>query len=128
MITYESLHHVSLAVTDLDVARQFYREVLCLTEVNRPNFHNEGAWFEIGQQQVHLIVYPKSQALRKDKRIDSDDGHFALRINNYDEAIKHFESFGINYVCNPRNLAGWAQIYICDPDGNTIELNVLLGD
>ena len=30
------IHHVSLTVTDLDRSRAFYREILCLTEIDRP--------------------------------------------------------------------------------------------
>jgi len=30
------IHHVSLTVTDLDRSRAFYREILRLTEIDRP--------------------------------------------------------------------------------------------
>ena len=38
MIVIESLHHVSVTVTDLARARQFYGDVLGLRELPRPPF------------------------------------------------------------------------------------------
>jgi glyoxylase I family protein len=125
VITYHSLQHVSLAVTNLEVARTFYREVLELPEIKRPDFHTAGAWFQVGAQQLHLIEYPRGQTLRASRNIDSDDGHFALRIDDYEAAMAHLEASGVPYQCNPLNKAGWSQIYLCDPDGHIIELSVI---
>ena len=45
MLTYETLHHVAVAVTDLDRARRFYAGVLGLKEIARPAFSFDGAWY-----------------------------------------------------------------------------------
>lgn len=125
MIMCEYVQHVSLAVTDLTSARRFYKKVLGLQEIERPNFHFPGTWFAIGAQQLHLIVNPRAQTLREIPTIDSMESHFAIRIANYDAAIRHLSSIGVPFVANPGSATGWKQIYVCDPDGNVIELNSL---
>jgi catechol 2,3-dioxygenase-like lactoylglutathione lyase family enzyme len=124
LITYKGLHHVSLAVTDLDQARQFYGKILGLKEIERPAFDFPGAWYEIGQQQIHLIVYPSAQTFRDDKRLSSREGHFALRVDNYYDTLEWFRLNGVDFLEKPNSKSGFAQIFCADPDGNLIELNV----
>lgn len=50
------LHHVSLPVSDLQRSIAFYSDILCLKKIERPAFDFEGAWYEIGEGQLHLIV------------------------------------------------------------------------
>ena len=52
----DGLHHVSINVSDVGAARDFYTRVLGLTErADRPDFSFDGAWLDAGNQQVHLI-------------------------------------------------------------------------
>src|SRR5262245_62629895 len=53
----ERLQHCGLIVADLDRSRRFYGGALGLEEVPRPgNFRFEGAWFQVGDDQLHLLV------------------------------------------------------------------------
>lgn len=124
MIQYKGLHHVSLTVTELDRAKDFYSNILGLKEIARPNFDFPGAWYEVGQQQIHLIVLPSSQTIRKDKRLSSREGHFALRVENYHKTLEWLEKNGVEILNKPDSKSGFAQIFCADPDGNLIELNV----
>ncbi|MEH7076450.1 VOC family protein [Neobacillus drentensis] len=124
MIQYECLHHVSLTVTDLEQAKNFYGNILCLREIQRPNFDFPGAWYEIGEQQLHLIVLPTSQTIRPDKRLSSREGHFALRVKDYEATLNWLKSKGVELLEKPNSISGFAQIFCADPDGNLIELNV----
>ncbi len=123
MIRYRMLHHVSLAVTDLDRAKAFYKDVLGLEEIDRPPFDFPGAWFKIGDegQQLHLIVH-KGETLRKGG-MDTRDGHFAVRVHSFDETVKWLEKCGVEFVSNRNSTAGFPQIFVLDPDRNIIELN-----
>jgi catechol 2,3-dioxygenase-like lactoylglutathione lyase family enzyme len=111
-------------VTDLDRAKQFYGGVLGLRELPRPPFPFGGAWYRVGgSQELHLIVYPDAKLVRRTTRIDPRDGHFALRVASYGQALARLRAHGIECLEAPDNLTPWAQIYVTDPDGNVIELN-----
>jgi len=105
-------------------AKRFYSGVLNLQEISRPAFDFPGAWYQIGNQQLHLIVHPPAQVLRTKGGIDTRDGHFALRVRDYMETVEWLRSRDIEVVLKPDSTAGFAQIYCCDPDGNVIEFNV----
>ena len=126
----QSLHHVSLTVSDLERSRQFYREILSLQEIERPPFPFPGAWFQVGEnQQLHLIVHTNA-TFRGAKGIDTRDVHFAVRVPSFREALDFLRSRGYREDSNqnqmlvrPRPTAGFPQIYILDPDHHVIEIN-----
>ncbi|MDR0139340.1 VOC family protein [Metabacillus idriensis] len=124
MILNQSIQHVSLSVTNLEMAKHFYENILCLKEMERPPFDSDGAWYEIGSQQIHLIVDEDSQTLRKQHTLNSREGHLALRIGNYKEALDWLIEHHIEYREDVNGVSGFDQIYCNDPDGNLIELNV----
>ncbi|KIL49325.1 VOC family protein [Jeotgalibacillus soli] len=124
MIKYEAIHHVGLTVTNLEEAKRFYSEVLCLKELKRPPFDFEGAWYEIGKQQLHLLVLPTSQTIRSNKGLNSREGHFALRVESYEETLNWLKGHHVEVLEKPNSVSGFAQIFCADPDGNLIELNV----
>ena len=131
MLQIETIHHVSLPVTDLARAKAFYRGVLGLEEIPRPAFDFPGAWYALGDRHLHLIV-GKQSTLREGKAIDSHDIHFAIRVRSYRGALEHFKSLGYGSGAadpvrrlreNPTGKAGFPQIYVLDPDHNVVEIN-----
>ncbi len=117
------MHHVSLCVTDLERAKRFYENVLGLRELDRPAFDFPGAWYQLGDRQLHLIVHTNPRTLRGTTEIDSRDGHFAVRVADYEATLAHLKESGIAVRERPVNQTPWAQLYITDPDGNVVELN-----
>lgn len=124
MIQYENIHHVSLSVTDIEKAKRFYSEVLGFQEIARPDFDFLGAWYQIGHQQLHLIVHPESTTIRPNQKISSRDGHFAIRVKDFKQTLTHLKEHGVDIVEKPYSKSGFAQIFCADPDGNLIEFNV----
>jgi catechol 2,3-dioxygenase-like lactoylglutathione lyase family enzyme len=119
------LHHVSVCVSDLTRAKHFYAEVLGLRELPRPDLGFPGAWYAVGTaQELHLIVHPPSKTMRRTPEIDGRDGHFAFRVQSYDETLTRLRAHGVPLIESPMNKTPWAQIYVADPDGNVIEFNV----
>ena len=130
-IKVNAIHHVSVPVKDLERSREFYGTILGLTEIERPLSDNRGAWYRVGDHQLHLIEDDNS-TFREGKEVDTQDIHFALDISSYRETRQLLHSKGFHpeaddelkrTIENPEGTAGWPQIYIIDPDRNVIELN-----
>jgi len=124
LIDFASIHHVSLPVTDLEKAKTFYGDVLGLKEIERPPFDFPGAWYQIGQQQLHLIVYESAQTLRRRDNMDTKDGHLAIRVMDYYETLAYLKCQNVEIDARPKSTSGFAQIFCKDPDNNLIEFNV----
>ncbi|GAE28043.1 hypothetical protein JCM9140_4231 [Halalkalibacter wakoensis JCM 9140] len=118
------LHHVSLPVSDLQRSIAFYSDILCLKKIERPAFDFEGAWYEIGEGQLHLIV-DEGMPDQPERVIDSRGKHFALRVEDYEETAEWLKKHKVEIVEKPDSKSGFAQIFCCDPDGHIIELHVV---
>ena len=122
MMTFETVHHVALTVTDLSRARSFYGGILGLKEIPRPAFPFDGAWYQVGDRDIHLIVV-SDPSLNRGRKLDMANGHLALRVTNFAQARAHLESAGVQMRVSIGGPTGFPQIHIMDPDGNIVEIN-----
>jgi glyoxylase I family protein len=131
MIDIETLHHVAVAVSDLERARTFYADLLGLKEIARPNFSFPGAWYAVGDRQLHLIV-ASDPTFRAGKGVNSQDTHWALRVKSFRGALDYLRSKGYregnedvmrSMRVNVAGPTGFPQIHLMDPDRNMIEIN-----
>lgn len=136
MLDIDTLHHVSIPSSDIERSKRFYSDVLGLSEIPRPPFPFPGAWYQVGDRTLHLIVGERS-TFREGKGIDSRDVHLAIRVKSYRGAIEHLAGLGYQPLdpqkanqdafqtmrINRAATAGFPQIYILDPDRNVIEIN-----
>ena len=107
------LHHVSINVSDVAAARDFYTRVLGLTErADRPDFSFDGAWLDAGSQQIHLIEAQVPPSLGQ---------HFALAVTDLDAAVAELRALGVA-VTDPAPVGAGRQAFVTDPAGNRIEL------
>ena len=111
--------HVSVNAngTSLDEMVAFYGDVLGLGDKPRPTIPGvPGHWHIVGDQELHLVGAPPTQ-----NTIDPTGHHFCVGVEDLDAAVAELESRGIEYVRAVQG-AGTVQIWICDPAGNTVEL------
>jgi catechol 2,3-dioxygenase-like lactoylglutathione lyase family enzyme len=126
------LHHVSLAVTDIERSRQFYQEMFGLQLLPRPPFESRGAWLGVGSLQVHLVEY-RAGTFRTRSVASTLDIHFGFNARDFDGFVAHATSLGFSEHAaegDPKRLmmrrdgpAGFPQVYLLDPDNNIIEVN-----
>jgi glyoxylase I family protein len=113
------LLHVSVLVSDLDRARVFYEQVLELTpSSSRPKMTFDGVWYEIGAQQIHLLVLPNPDPVAGRPEHGGRDRHVALGVNDLKRLKRALEQAGIPYTTS---RSGREALFCRDPDGNALE-------
>ncbi|OPH47809.1 glyoxalase [Paenibacillus ferrarius] len=120
MIELERIHHVTIATKSLEKAKEFYSEILKFKEIERPPFKSRGVWYDLGQQQLHVVENPKSETLRLGG-LNSLEGHLSIWVKSYTKTLQWLEEIGLEYEIEPNSVAGFSQIYILDKDKNIIE-------
>jgi catechol 2,3-dioxygenase-like lactoylglutathione lyase family enzyme len=120
MARVTALHHSSLLVSDLEEARAFYEGILGLTpSPKRPPLKFDGIWYELGEQQIHLLVLPNPDARREPPPHGGRDRHVALLIDDLEGMRLALEAAGIPYTFSQ---SGRPAIFCRDPEGNGFEL------
>jgi catechol 2,3-dioxygenase-like lactoylglutathione lyase family enzyme/uncharacterized protein YunC (DUF1805 family) len=123
----KAIDHVTVVVKDLDRSRKFYAEVLGMRQVPRPAFSFEGAWFQAGKTQVHLILEfarsaPAGNLLPAERR-SSLAQHTAFEVDDANLAAQRLREMQIAIVDGPKlRPDGYVQVFVTDPDGHVIEL------
>ena len=127
-------HHVSLSVADLDAQQRWYAGALGFTEVAEK--------FEVPEAGVRTAVLQTTGGTRVEliERVGSARtetfadpmdilraqgyGHWALEVDNLDDAFARLTSAGAEAVWPPADAVqpGARFGYVKDPEGNLIEL------
>ena len=107
------LHHASICVAEVARAREFYENVLDFVPIPRPEFGFPGVWYGLGAGQLHLIQ--RDGLARTPHRINPSDPHFAVTVDVPAMRAK-LQALGLEV------LDAGDQMWVLDPDGNTVEL------
>jgi glyoxylase I family protein len=115
--------HVSVTVTQLEAARDFYGRVLGLSEIARPDFGFPGIWYDLGATlQLHIIV---NEALTRPAAerdgFDIRYPHFAIHVEDADAAAEALAARGAKLHEFRASPTGLRQLFVKDPDGNMVE-------
>ena len=120
---FKELNHVSITVTDVAKARDFYTGVLGMQEIPRPAFDFPGIWYSLGGDlSLHIILNDQlvRPAVEREK-IVARYAHFALWTDDADDTASRIEQLGLpcrDVISGPTGLR---QVFVKDPDGNMVE-------
>ena len=111
------INHVQVAMPRglEDQARRFYGGVLGLREIPKPPAlaGRGGAWFELGETQLHLGVDPEFRPAKK--------AHVAFDVEDIDTVAARCRDAG--YAPRPDDqIEGQRRFFVEDPFGNRLEI------
>ena len=118
-----SINHIQL-VAEKDLVlklRDFYCDVVGLTEGFRPEFERFGFWLYIENKDVVHLITPKQGDNRSLQKSSYD--HVAFKTGDYIGVLQKLKSLHISF--EEKLIPGMAahQIFLRDPADNRVELN-----
>ena len=118
-----SINHIQL-VAEKDLVlklRDFYCDVVGLTEGFRPEFERFGFWLYIENKDVVHLITPKQGDNRSLQKSSYD--HVAFKTGDYIGVLQKLKSLHIPF--EEKLIPGMAahQIFLRDPADNRVELN-----
>ena len=118
-----SINHIQLVAEKELVLklRDFYCDVVGLTEGFRPAFERFGFWLYIGDKDVVHLITPKEGDGRSLQKSSFD--HIAFKTGEYESVLKRLKSLNISFEEKPIPGMSAHQIFLRDPAGNRVELN-----
>jgi catechol 2,3-dioxygenase-like lactoylglutathione lyase family enzyme len=127
-ISVRAIDHVTIVVNDLQRSARFYRDLLGMRQVDRPDFGFPGFWFQAGPTQVHLIEKMDGSSepgggLDPDRVGAGLTHHFAFEVDDATAAMDVLTANGVRIQGGPnRRPDGCIQVWFYDPDGHCIEV------
>lgn len=116
-----SLEHVSVTTPDdlEDVVLGWYLDCLGLEPIEKPpGTRDKGAWFQIGEQQVHITI---------DEHNPPKKAHFGLVVDDYEAVVDALRAAG-SHLEQATDIPGRRRFYTRDPAGNRIEIIAIAGE
>jgi len=111
----KGFHHVAIVVKDVEKSKAFYEGVLNLKPIFRPDFSFKGEWYQMGDQELHLM--------QKDT-VRNQVQHFAIETIDIETIFETLKVKGVPIVSPPgkRPHDNSDFMFCLDPDGNLIEI------
>lgn len=112
------IHHSSLIVADTKSSVKFYTEVIGLKQLERPDLPFPGAWFEVSNQQIHLLELDNPDPTTGRPEHGGRDRHVAFNVLNLDPIKETLEKNDVKYTLS---ISGRRALFCRDLDGNALE-------
>lgn len=116
------LDHVNIAAPAelLAKTRDFYRDVIGLTEGFRPTFSRKGYWlYSEGKPILHLVESLEHSQNEEKGHFD----HFALQATGLEKVIEKLVEAGISYKLSYLPEIDLSQVFCKDPCNIGVEIN-----
>ncbi len=119
-MTIRGIHHASVLVTDLNRAREFYEGILGLSiNPSRPGKSFDGLWYDVGNEQIHLIVADAHDLGDETALYPGIRRHVALRVEDLKGLETRIRAAGLPIF---PSSSGRPVLFCRDFDGNAFEL------
>ena len=128
-----SMQHLLVLSDDIAATRDFYCEVLGLREGERPPLEFPGYWLYLGDVPcLHVAERAAYAAHARTIGLDASGAaqgsgaidHVAFAASDYEEIAGRLARSGIEATENAIPAAGLRQLFVRDPNGVRIEINV----
>jgi glyoxylase I family protein len=114
-----SILHASLIVSDVERSLAFYCGVLGLSmDQSRPDLGFAGAWLNVGEQQIHLLVVDSPDPVHGRPAHAGRDRHTAMSVRDVGRLKEKLDAASIAYTLS---RSGRKALFCRDPDGNGLE-------
>lgn len=127
------MEHYLVLTKDLDATRDFYCRVLGFKDGFRPPLGFPGYWLYLGPTPcIHVAEWETYTAHSNERGIPvSTPGegtgafdHIAFVATDYDELIASLDRNGLQPFRNVTHPSGLRQVFLLDPNGIKIEVNI----
>jgi catechol 2,3-dioxygenase-like lactoylglutathione lyase family enzyme len=123
----EALDHYTIHCADMVATRDFYRDVIGLTDGFRPDFRFAGYWLYCGDHPVvHLLdadgALPENRGVEPGPYTGRID-HVAFRGRDAGATIARLKEHSIAFRENQVPDLGLRQVFVRDPNGVIVEMN-----
>src|SRR5258707_906828 len=114
------LDHVTVLCSDLERSRAFYASALGLEDGDRPPFNFPGAWLYVGGRPVVHLVGGRNEGTKGTGSFD----HVAFAATDLEGTRRRLQQAGVDFRETKVPGRPLHQLFVVDPDGVTIEINV----
>jgi catechol 2,3-dioxygenase-like lactoylglutathione lyase family enzyme len=114
------IDHVTILCSDLARSRAFYANALGFVDGDRPPFNFPGAWLWLGGRAVVHLVGGRNAGMTETGSFD----HVAFAATDLEGTRARLKKAGIPFRETAVPGRPLHQIFVVDPDGVSIELNV----
>ncbi len=127
------MQHYMVLAKDLEKTRAFYCDVLGLRVGERPPFRFKGLWIYAGDVAcIHVAErasYDETSRTAANPADPNNHGsgsvdHIAFAATDFDELVRSFERHGVEYRVTQVPGRPLRQLFVFDPDGIQIEINI----
>ena len=118
----EGLHHISIAVDELEEGRDFYAGLLELAEIDRPPLPEPGYWFQAGACQLRLTARSAGPKGAGAPGAGAGEAHFAFAAPDLSAVKRRLETAYVPVKEEINAEMGIVRLFFRDPSDNLVEV------
>jgi glyoxylase I family protein len=115
---FNGLEHTAIASPDPRALAQWYVDNLEF----RINHTYDGNYFVRGRNGSMIEIIPSEGERPSNRMKDPGIRHFAIEVDDFDQASEMLQARGIQFIAGPFNNQGNRLVFFTDLDGNILHL------